>query len=129
MKNTLFYLALGFLFTHELDAMANSEWRVLPGLRVISDDLGIMVFVIAHIPLFALIVALVASEKERMRLLSRIGLCVFLVLHGLLHFLSSNDPQYEFQSTLSDALIYGGAVFGAAYFLLYRRDLLFLTDR
>ena len=106
--------------------MTNSEWRVLPGLRVLTDDLGMMIFVVAHIPLCAVIVALVSSPKERTRMLSRIGLCLFLVLHGLGHFLSSNDPNYEFQSALSDGLIYGGAVFGALYLLLYRQDLQYL---
>ena len=34
------------------------------------------------------------------------------------HFLSSDDPNYEFSSILSLYLIFGGAVFGAGFLLL-----------
>ena len=47
MKGTLFHLGLGTLFTHELDAVANHEWRVLPLLCRLPDDAGMVVFVIA----------------------------------------------------------------------------------
>ena len=44
MKDTVFYLGLGTLFTHELDAMPNHEWRVMPLLGRLPDDTGMLVF-------------------------------------------------------------------------------------
>ncbi|MEL7313293.1 MAG: DUF6713 family protein, partial [Pseudomonadota bacterium] len=61
MKDALFYLGLGLLFSHELDAMPNHEWRVLPVLSQLEDSVGQTAFVVAHVPLFALIIALIAS--------------------------------------------------------------------
>ena len=123
MKNTFFFLGVGCLFTHELDAMLNHEWRLLPLLRSLPDELGATVFVVAHVPIFAIVVALVSSKNLRTRALSRCGVSVFLFLHGVGHFLSSGDPSYEFESLLSGALIYGGALFGLFHLLTSRGDL------
>ena len=118
MKDWVFYTALACLCTHELDAMPSHEWRVLPLLRTLPDDVGMLTFVIGHVPLFAVIIALVASTVERTRTRVRVGISAFLVLHGLGHALTMGDPSYEFSSALSNALIFGGAAFGALYLLL-----------
>jgi hypothetical protein len=77
-----------------------------------------MVFIAAHVPLFAVLVALVASTDGRIRELSRLGISTFLVVHGLLHALSVGEPTYEFSSLLSRLLIFGGALLGALYLVL-----------
>ena len=115
MKDIVFYVGLGTLLTHELDAMPNHEWRVLPLIRELPDDMGMMVFVAAHVPLFAALIALVASLKPRTRALSRSGVCIFLIVHGLLHVLFIAHPDYEFASLMSQTLIFGGSILGAAY--------------
>jgi len=112
LKNFVFYLGIGALFTHELDAMSNHEWRVLPLLRLLPDEIGMNVFVAIHVPLFAWLIALVASPNIRKRAMSRLLICGFLVIHGLLHAFFMNHPSYEFSSALSNTLIFGGAVMG-----------------
>ena len=64
MKNVFFYLGLGTLFTHELDAVSNHEWRVLPILRSLPEMSAMNAFVLLHIPIFAVVVALVASAGD-----------------------------------------------------------------
>ena len=76
------------------------------------------VFVIAHIPIYAVLVALVASTNERIRDGARIAIAAFLVVHGGLHALFMNHPDYEFSSVLSNALIFGGAALGAMFLML-----------
>jgi len=122
VKDAAFHLGLALLLTHELDAMSNHEWRVLPLVRALPDDTGMLVFVAAHVPLFAAVIALVASSNPRTRTLSRVGLGFFLVLHGVAHAMSVGHPGYEFASTLSQVLIFGGAVFGALSLLLEWRQ-------
>lgn len=113
-----FALGIACLFTHELDAVPNHEWRGLPLLGALPDETGMAVFIAAHVPLFAVLIALVASLEPRTRALSRLGIAAFLLVHGLLHTLSSGRPDYEFASALSHALILGGAAFGALYLAL-----------
>ena len=117
MKNLFFYLGLALLFTHELDSMPNHEWRVLPLLRSLSDSAGESVFILAHIPIFALTIACVASLNQRTRKLARDIGSGFFILHAVLHVLFSGHPDYEFATPLSSLLIFGAAIFGMAYFL------------
>ena len=117
MKNPAFYLGLALLFTHELDSMPNHEWRVLPFLGSLSDVTGEMTFLIAHIPIFALVIAFVASLNPKTRARARDIASGFLIVHALLHYLFSVNPAYEFSSPLSSILIYGAAICGATYFV------------
>jgi hypothetical protein len=118
MRDIVFYLGIASLFTHELDAVPNHEWRGMPLLRALPDETAMVVFIAAHVPLFAILIALVASSKPHVRTLSRLGIALFLVVHGLLHALSMGGPTYEFSSTLSNVLIFGGALSGALYLIL-----------
>ena len=115
MKNMIFYLGLGTLSTHELDAMTNHEWRVLPLTSWLPDETGFLVFLFSHIPLFAVVVALVASRNEKIRSRSRLAISGILILHGILHILFFNHNAYEFASSYSNILIFGGASFGLVY--------------
>ena len=108
----IFLLTVGFLTTHELDAIANHEWRIFPFTAPLSDQLGYQVFVAAHVPLFALIVWLAPYETFR------IVFDVFAVVHVGLHWMFRNHPQYEFDSGLSRGLIVGAGVFGMAHLIL-----------
>lgn len=117
MRNASFYLGLGLLFSHELDSMSNHEWRVLPIVSSLSNPTGEFLFVAAHVPLFAIVIALVASLNREVRSRARAVASVFLILHALLHYLFSSHDAYEFTSALSSALIYGAAACGATYLL------------
>lgn len=96
--------------------MPNHEWRVLPLLRALPDAAGETVFIVAHIPLFALTIAYVASLNRRTRKLARDIAGGFFIVHAILHSLFSGHPEYEFSSLLSLLLIYGAAACGIAYF-------------
>lgn len=118
MKNLIFYLGVGALSTHELDAMTNHEWRVLPLVRQLPEPLAADLFVWVHIPLFAAIFALLASQDEKIRNITRYSISAFLVIHSFLHYFHETHPAYEFQTFLSSFLIYGGAMFGALFLAL-----------
>jgi hypothetical protein len=118
VKSASFYLGLALLFTHELDAMPNHEWRVLPVLRSLPDSAGETAFIIAHVPIFALTTAYVASLNPRTRRLARDVASGFFIAHAILHSVFSGHPDYEFSSLLSSVLIYGAAVCGAACFFI-----------
>ena len=118
-KEAIFLLALGVLFTHELDAVANHEWRVMPLLDRLPEQTGLAVFIALHVPLFALLAGIVASRDSQIRTLARLLICSFLLIHAGLHYWFSNAPDYEFGSVLSGILIYGGAMLGGMYLLLH----------
>lgn len=123
MKNILFYLGLGTLFTHELDAISNHEWSVIPILRSLPEVVAMNTFILLNIPLFAVLVALVASTDVRLRERSRLGVGIFLVIHALLHLWFRNDVSYEFASMMSNVLIFCGAIFGGLYMATSYKDI------
>ena len=119
MKKIILYLGIGALFTHELDAMTNHEWRVLPLTSFLGDELGRDVFVVLHIPLFALVIGLLSSASRSRRRATRLVLAVFLAVHGLLHWFYAGHPSYEFSSALSNTLILLAGTCGICYLLAY----------
>jgi hypothetical protein len=108
-------LMLALLFTHELDAMTQSEWRLLYVLRAMNDEDARWWFVMIHVPLFWALLALTHHGHARVQRLSRIGLAGFCVIHAFLHLRLSDDPLSSFNGALSWSLIYGAAVVGAMY--------------
>lgn len=62
----IFYIGIALLLTHELDAIARNEWRMFPFICRLKDDIGYKVFIILHIPLFVLILWLMAHPSDFM---------------------------------------------------------------
>ncbi len=115
MTTVLYDLGLALLFTHELDAMTHSEWRLLFVLRSLPDESASWWFVVLHVPLFFLILWLSHVPHGRLRAVVRTGVAAFLVVHGALHFLLSSQDAYAFAGALSNGLIFGAGACGLAY--------------
>lgn len=117
MKNLLFYLGFATILTHELDAMTQSEWKLLFILKNLPEQIAPSVFVVIHIPLIAALLWLTNNESQFIKNWSRIALATFLIIHSGLHKLLENNPNYTFNSLLSLALIYGGGLLGLLYLI------------
>jgi len=121
MKNLIFYLGVSMLFTHELDAVLNNEWRVLPLTSWLPDEMGQLTFIAIHIPLFAILLALISSRNELIRHRTRFGISVFLPIHGIFHLAFMTHENYEFESVISNFLIFAGSVCGLLYLVLNQK--------
>lgn len=110
--NTLFFVNVAWLATHELDAIAKHEWRIFFFLNPFDDLTAYRLFTALHIPLFALIIAL--SNQRNFQ----IGFDVFLIAHAGLHWLFRHHPKYEFHDRFSHALIVGAALLGLLHLIL-----------
>ncbi|MEA5598971.1 DUF6713 family protein [Rivularia sp. UHCC 0363] len=117
MKNLLFYFGFATIITHELDAMTQSEWRLLFILRSLPEQTASLAFVIIHIPLIAALLWLTNNQSQSIKNWSRIALATFMIIHSGLHKLLENSPNYTFNSPLSMALIYGAGFFGFLYLI------------
>ena len=115
MRAAIYYLGLACLFTHELDAVTHSEWRLLLLLRGWPDDTASPLFVALHVPLFFTILWLSHFPREVVRKATRVLVAAFLVVHAVLHFSLASNPLYEFHGTLSRSLIVSAAVCGLVY--------------
>ena len=115
MVTALYYLGLAFLFTHELDGVTHSEWRLLFVLRGLPDAVASAWFVALHVPLFFAILWLGEHPRRSVRETARGLIAAFLVAHAVLHFALSGSPSYDFHGVLSRVLIVSAGVCGLAY--------------
>jgi hypothetical protein len=111
-------LMLALLFTHELDAMTQSEWRLLYVLRDLGNKRGRWWFVVVHVPLFWGLIALTQHEQVGVQHAGRMVLAGFCIVHALLHWRLRNNPFYTFTSPLSWGLILIPATLGIVYLLI-----------
>jgi len=115
MKNLWFLLGLGFIASHELDAVTQQEWRLLYVLRSLPEAVAAKAFVALHVPLLALLVWLTHHPMPRLRDGSRMVLMMFLIVHVGLHLRLSDHVLYSFHSPLSQLLIFGAGLCGVLY--------------
>lgn len=107
---TLFYIALSFIFLHEMDAVRCHEWRIFPGLSALNERVASVVFMIVHLPLYGILIGAIGTRGEAVGLIR--GLDVFFVVHLVLHLLFLRHPKNEFRDWLSWTAIIGAGVFG-----------------
>ncbi len=115
MGNLVFYLAFATLLAHELDAVHKHEWRLLFILRRMPEDAARRAFVVAHIPLVAGLLWLLAHPAAEVRWWTMVSLDGFMVIHAGLHHRLRRHPAYAFTSAHSRGLIYGAAVLALAH--------------
>lgn len=116
MAHPWFLLGLALLLVHELDAMRCHEWRIFPGLSLLPDKTGRMVFILLHIPLFFALLAGITRVGDEQGLIT--GLDIFLIVHLVLHLLFLLHPKNEFNDAWSWGIIAGTAACGGFDLLL-----------
>jgi hypothetical protein len=120
--DVLFASMLALILGHELDAVAQSEWRLLPGLSMLSDAAAGPLFVALHVPLVvALVVGLfVTDEPRRQRV--RLGFAAFMTIHVVLHATLEVPGVSSFEGTLSRTYIRGAGLLGAVALVTMLRE-------
>jgi hypothetical protein len=95
---------------HEMDAIRCKEWRIFPGLSLLSDKLGQRVFLFAHLPLFFFIFwKLTCSENIEAFIF---GFNLFMMVHLVLHILFLKHKNNEFKDWISWTFILGAGLCG-----------------
>jgi len=107
MNNIVFFLGVSLILLHEMDAVRCHEWRIFPGLSILKENTGFLVFMILHIPLFVWMLMAMSDA------VFRIGFDIFLVIHLGLHLLFLKHPKNEFKDWISWTIIAGAAICGA----------------
>ncbi len=122
MRTILYYLGISALFTHELDAVINMEWRLLYHLRTLPDVTASSLFVALHFPFFFLFLYLSHHRSTLVKERFRLAVCAFLIVHGILHFRLSSEPLYLFESALSNTYIASASLIGLLHVALFYKS-------
>jgi hypothetical protein len=99
-----------------MDAVRCKEWSIFPGLSMLSDKLGHIFFVFAHIPLFFFIYRQLTHSENTDAF--RKGLDIFMIVHLLLHILFLKHKKNEFKDWISWSIIIGAGVCGLVDLIL-----------
>jgi hypothetical protein len=111
-----FYIGLIFIIIHEMDAIRCKEWRIFPGLSLLNDDLGYVIFILAHIPLYFLIYWQLVNDESREPFIY--GLSIFFIIHIGLHLLLLKNKKNGFKDWISWFFIIGAGLFGLLELIL-----------
>lgn len=109
-ERIFFYLGISLLAMHEMDAIRCREWRIFPGLSLLSDKLGHIIFFYAHIPLF-FVVYWQLTHSQNMEVFIK-GLNIFMVIHLGIHILFLRHKNNEFKDWISWSIIIGAGLCG-----------------
>ena len=109
--NIFLFLGLTFIVIHEMDAVRCKEWRMIAGLNLIGNRQGMILFLLAHIPIYTFIFYwfenLLANQNN-----FRTGFNLFLMIHLVLHILFLKHKNNEFKDWVSWTIIVAAALFG-----------------
>ena len=109
-EHIFFYIGLSLLMMHEMDAIRCREWRIFPGLSMLSDKVGHIVFLFLHIPLFYFVFwNLIYSQGVESFMC---GLNIFMIVHLGLHILFLKHKNNEFTDWISWSIIIGAGLCG-----------------
>jgi hypothetical protein len=111
-------LLLALLMAHELDAVAQSEWRLLPGLSLLEDGPGRRAFIALHVPLLMALTWAMFLSSEVVQRRARLGLGAFMAVHVGLHATLEVPGISSFPESLSRAFILGAGLVGADLLML-----------
>ncbi|WP_417609778.1 DUF6713 family protein [Owenweeksia hongkongensis] len=114
--HVFFYLGLSFLAMHEMDAIRCKEWRIFPGLSMLGDKLGQILFVFVHIPLLFFIFWKLTYSQNIEAFYKSFD--IFMIVHFALNILLLKHEKNEFKDWLSWTIIIGAAVCGLIDFLI-----------
>ncbi len=109
-EHLFFYLGLSLLTMHEMDAIRCREWRIFPGLSLLSDQLGQIIFLFAHIPIFFLMFWHMTHSKNIEAFMD--GFSIFMMVHLGLHILFLKHKNNEFKDWISWTIIIGAGLCG-----------------
>ncbi|MFK7924508.1 MAG: DUF6713 family protein [Bacteroidia bacterium] len=113
MNDLIFYFGITLLLLHEMDAVRQKEWHIIPAWRNLKDETGYIIFLLIHIPLYVPLFLIPCSGENVF-----VGMDIFLIFHGVFHFLIRNNPNLHFKHWYSWFCIGGAAVVGALHLIL-----------
>jgi hypothetical protein len=105
-----FYLGLSLMTMHEMDAIRCKEWRIFPGLSLLNDKVGFILFVFLHIPIFFFIYWQLTHSQNLVAFIK--GFNIFMMIHLGLHILFLKHKNNEFKDWISWTIIAGAGLCG-----------------
>lgn len=103
MSQLFYSLAIIMLLIHEFDAYRCKEWQIFPGLSGLPEEKGKRTFLLAHIPLLALLILGYSIDVLYPIFFKIVN--VFIILHVVLHILFIPHPKNQFKDWITWSIL------------------------
>jgi hypothetical protein len=104
-EHYLFYISLAFFLIHEMDAIRQKEWSMLPLISQLNNRTAYLVFTSIHIPFYGLLFYLMTiNEPVREEFIHILN--IFLIFHAGLHIAFKEHPNNNFKNNFSLIVIF-----------------------
>lgn len=123
VRDLLIAVIFSLTLAHELDAVAQMEWRLLPLLSRLSDGPGRQAFVLVHVPLVAALAWGLFCAAPMARRRTRLGLSGFMAFHVLLHATLERPGVSSFEELPSRAFITLAGLLGTVFLVAELRTM------
>ena len=110
IAHLFFYVGLAFFMVHKLDAVRCKEWRILPLLAMLEDDLGYIVFLMLHISAFFIIFSQLTPGHDVETFIK--GFDIFMIVHVGFHLVFVQHQNNRFNNWISWIIILSAAILG-----------------
>lgn len=110
VDSIIFLIGLSLILLHEMDAIRCKEWRIFPGLSMLNEKTGYILFLFVHLPLFYWIFWQLTDNSDFNTF--RIGFNVFLIAHFVIHLMLLKHKKNEFKDWISWTIIAGSGICG-----------------
>ncbi len=107
----VFLIGVSLIVLHEMDAIRCQEWRILPGLSLLNDKSGQIVFLLIHLPIFYWLFWQLTNSPNTETF--RVGFDIFLIFHLGLHILFLKHKNNKFKDWISWIIIAGAGMCGS----------------
>ncbi len=111
-----FFIGLSLMSVHELDAVRCKEWRIIPGLSLLHEKTGGIVFLFAHIPLFYFVFWQMTQTQDSDMFIK--GFDIFMIVHFVLHIVFLKHKNNEFKDWVSWTILSAAGLCGLTDLLI-----------
>jgi hypothetical protein len=98
----IFAMNLSLLFVHEMEAIRHREWKMFMILKDIDDEKAYKIFLLLHIPLYAIVLFLLLSSYQ---IIGFYVVDTFLVAHAAIHLGFRHHKNNQLRGILSKTII------------------------
>ncbi len=118
IADLLFFAVVSMLLIHEMDAVRRHEWRIFPFLSRLDDTRAYRVFLIAHVPLFVVLLWFLCRAAGEGRIIFQALVDSFAIIHLGLHLILWKNRRNEFTAPFSSIIIVLTALAGSIHLFL-----------
>lgn len=110
INHLFFYVGFSFFLVHQMDAIRCKEWRIIPIISLLEDDLGYIIYLFTHVPFLFFVLSQLTHGNDIEAFIKNFD--VFMIIHIFLHLVFTQHQSNRFNNWISWSLIISPGILG-----------------